>query len=144
MSAEIASDCGSIWPAVNALIEAGIQVHAIRDLTRGGLATILNELTQTHRVKMCVEESRILVQEAVQGACDLLGLDPLYVANEGTFVAFVEQNDVSKALEILRKFRADAQAIGAVETGEGVIARSAFGSKRVLDMLSGEQLPRIC
>jgi hydrogenase expression/formation protein HypE len=73
-----------------------------------------------------------------------LGSTPLYVANEGTFVAFVEQNDVSKALEILKKFRADAQAIGVDEVGEGVIANSAFGSKRVLDMLSGEQLPRIC
>jgi len=144
LSAEIASDCGSIWPAVNALLGAGIQVHAIRDLTRGGLATILNELSQTHRVKMSVEEGKIPVQEAVQGACDLLGLDPLYVANEGTFVVFIEDSDTQRALEVLRRFRADAQAIGAVETGQGVIAKSAFGSKRVLDMLSGEQLPRIC
>ncbi len=144
LSSDIESDCGSIWPAVHALIEQQIQVRVVRDLTRGGLATILNELGVEHGLGMEIDETRLPVEETVNGACELLGIDPLYVANEGTFVALVAKDHADKALEILRKFRKDSQIIGRTTASAGVVAKNAFGSKRVLDVLSGEQLPRIC
>ena len=131
-----------------ALIEAGLDLHCLRDLTRGGLATALVEIAQSAGLEILVRESAIPVQNEVRGACELLGLDPLYVANEGRFIAFLPADQADRALEILRRrpVGAGAVLIGAVEKpGRGLVKlRNPFGSTRILDRLSGEQLPRIC
>jgi hydrogenase expression/formation protein HypE len=134
--------------AVEALFEAGIEVHCLRDLTRGGLSSALNEIASVARLRITVDEVAIPISDVVRGACELLGLDPLYVANEGRFVAFVPENDAGHALEILRSQSVSAGAVfaGTVhEDSSGIVTlRSRVGGHRVLDMLSGEQLPRIC
>lgn len=142
----IESDCGPLWPQVEALIAAGIDVHCLRDLTRGGLSSALNELAGSRRVSMRICETSIPVNDAVQGACEILGLDPLYVANEGRFVAFVPAAQADRAVAALASVTGSSSAsvIGAVEEGRRVWLRSRVGSNRLLDMLSGEQLPRIC
>jgi hydrogenase expression/formation protein HypE len=145
----IASDCAPLVEPVQGLLQAGIEVHCLRDLTRGGLASALNEIAAACHHNMTVEESAIPVSGPVQGACEILGFDPLYVANEGRFVAFIPQSQVDQALEVL-KFHLPSDfvpsVIGQVETSPGsqVILHSRVGSRRFLEMLSGEQLPRIC
>ncbi len=144
----VSSDTAPLWPAVEALFEAGIEVHCLRDLTRGGLSSALNEIAAVAQLRITVDEALIPVSDIVRGACELLGLDPLYVANEGRFVAFVPENDASRALEILRSLDVTVGAVRAGTVYEGssgiVTLRSRVGGNRVLDMLSGEQLPRIC
>jgi len=144
----VSSDTAPLWPAVEALFEAGIEVHCLRDLTRGGLSSALNEIASVARLRITVEEVLIPVSDVVRGACELLGLDPLYVANEGRFVAFVPESEVDRALEILRSQTVSAGAVRAGmvhEDSSGIVTlRSRVGGNRVLDMLSGEQLPRIC
>jgi hydrogenase expression/formation protein HypE len=144
----VSSDTAPLWPAVEALFEAGIEVHCLRDLTRGGLSSALNEIASVARLRITVEEALIPVSDVVRGACELLGLDPLYVANEGRLVAFVPESDASRALEILRSQTVSAGAVHAGkvhESSSGIVTlRSRVGGNRVLDMLSGEQLPRIC
>ena len=129
-------------------MEAGIDVHCLRDLTRGGLSSALNEIAAVARLRITVEEALIPVSDVVRGACELLGLDPLYVANEGRFVAFVPGSDAGRALDILRSQPVSAGAVRAGTVHENpsaiVTLRSRVGGNRVLDMLSGEQLPRIC
>jgi hydrogenase expression/formation protein HypE len=144
----IESDCASLWPAVEAMLAAGIEVHCLRDLTRGGLATAVIEIAETARLAVKLEETAVPVTEAVRGACEILGLDPFYVANEGRFVAFVPATQADAALAILQRFAIDCNAarIGTVlaaPAGE-VTLRSMVGIERILDRLSGEQLPRIC
>ena len=145
---EVKSDTASLWPAVEALFEAGVEVHCLRDLTRGGLSSALNEIASLARLRITVEEVRIPVCAPVRGACELLGLDPLYVANEGRFVAFVPEREADHALELMRSQTASAGAVraGTVhEDSSGIVTlRTRVGGHRVLDMLSGEQLPRIC
>jgi hydrogenase expression/formation protein HypE len=145
-SSSLQSDCACLWPAVEALLKAGIPVHCLRDLTRGGLATSLVEISGTGKVRISISEESIPVGEEVRGACEVLGLDPLYVANEGRFAAFVPAKDAERALATLRATGPGAGAciIGAVEAGEGVVMKSTIGASRPIDMLSGEQLPRIC
>lgn len=144
----VRSDTAALWPAVEALFEAGIEVHCLRDLTRGGLSSALNEIASVARLRITVDEVAIPISDVVRGACELLGLDPLYVANEGRFVAFVPKSDAGHALEILRSQSVSAGAVfaGIVhEDSSGIVTlRSRVGGHRVLDMLSGEQLPRIC
>jgi hydrogenase expression/formation protein HypE len=142
----IESDCAPLAEVVLKLIEAGIELHCLRDLTRGGLASALNEIAQTAQVHITIDESAVPVREDVQGACEILGLDPLYVANEGRFIAFVAPQDAERALEILRTFSSEATLIGRVlaEPRGLVTLTSRIGAQRILDMLSGEQLPRIC
>jgi hydrogenase expression/formation protein HypE len=142
----IESDCAPLAEVVLKLIEAGIELHCLRDLTRGGLASALNEIAQTAQVHITIDESAVPVREDVQGACEILGLDPLYVANEGRFIAFVAPQDAERALEILRTFSSEATLIGQVlaEPRGLVTLTSRIGAQRILDMLSGEQLPRIC
>jgi hydrogenase expression/formation protein HypE len=142
----IESDCAPLAEAVLKLIEAGIEIHCLRDLTRGGLASALNEIAQTAQVHITVDESAVPVCEDVQGACEILGLDPLYVANEGRFVVFVAPQAAERALGILRTFAPEATLIGQVfaEPRGLVTIKSRIGAQRILDMLSGEQLPRIC
>lgn len=145
---EIESDSAPLHQVVRDLLECGASVHCLRDLTRGGLATALNELAAGAKVGMTVEERCIPVRESVRGACELLGLDPLYVANEGRFVAFVPDAHVEAALAAMRRHAVAQQAvqIGTVTTEHPslVVLRTVLGTHRILDLLSGEQLPRIC
>jgi hydrogenase expression/formation protein HypE len=144
----IQSDCASLAVPVLALLEAGVRVHCLRDLTRGGLASALNEIAASARVQINVDERLIPVREEVRGACELLGLDPLYVANEGRFVAFVPSSDVAQALAVLQSnaVSAEARCVGSVcgDSAGLVVVKSSIGVQRILDLLSGEQLPRIC
>ena len=144
----VASDTAPLWTPVRALLAAGIDVHCLRDLTRGGLASALNEIAVAAGVSMVIDEAAIETAPAVRGACELLGLDPLYIANEGRFVAFVASEDVTRTLETLRQVKVSRHAVcvGCVEQSDpGVVTvRSRIGGSRVLDLLSGEQLPRIC
>ena len=144
----ILSDTACVWPSVEALLNAGIEIHCLRDLTRGGLATTLNEIAADRNVCIKLEESLIPVEETVQSACEILGLDPLYVANEGRFAVFVPAAQADAALEIMRKVPVSVGSVrvGRVEQSPGrlVMLQSRIGGSRVVDMLSGEQLPRIC
>jgi hydrogenase expression/formation protein HypE len=120
----------------------------MRDLTRGGLSSALVEITQASKLGININEKNIPVEEDVRGACEILGFDPLYVANEGRFITFLPENEAQKALDILNsgKNSQEAYIIGKVtESNAGlVIMRSTIGATRIVDMLSGEQLPRIC
>jgi hydrogenase expression/formation protein HypE len=142
--APVVSDTAPLWPAVDALFQAGIEVHCLRDLTRGGLAAVLNEIGAGMRIR----EAAIPVQETVRGACEILGLDPLYIANEGRFAAWVPSFDAGRALEVLRSVQVSAGValVGEVvdDPSRRVVLESRIGGSRVVDMLSGEQLPRIC
>jgi hydrogenase expression/formation protein HypE len=144
----IESDSAPVHEAVLDLIKAGIEIHCLRDLTRGGLASALNEIAEAARVKIAIEEKLIPVREDVHAACELLGLDPLHVANEGRFVAFVAAKDAEIAVKLMRRHAvaAGSARIGTVaeKSTPLVIIKSAIGASRILDMPSGEQLPRIC
>lgn len=139
---EIASDTAPLWQEVRSLLDAGIELHCLRDLTRGGLATSLNEIAVARGAAIRIREVAIPVRESVQGACEILGLDPLYVANEGRFVAFVPERDVTRALAVLPR----GVRIGTVHPDPAglVLLESRIGATRMLDTLTGEQLPRIC
>ncbi len=144
----IESDCAPLWPAVRALLAAHIEVHCLRDLTRGGLATALIEIAETAGVAVMLDEAAVAVTEPVRGACEILGLDPLYVANEGRFIALVPPAQVERALAVLAQTAPGGPpaCIGRVTprpAGE-VVLRGVLGVERCLDRLSGEQLPRIC
>ena len=144
----ILSDCANVWPSVEALLNAGIEIHCLRDLTRGGLATTLNEIAADRNVCIKLEETAIPVDEIVQGACEILGLDPLYVANEGRFAAIVPATQADAAIAVMKKVPVSQGAVrvGGVEANPSrtVVLQSRIGGNRVVDMLSGEQLPRIC
>ncbi len=140
------SDCAPLHAPVLALLEAGIRVHCLRDLTRGGLATALLEIASASALRIDLVEAAIPLDRRVLGACELLGLDPLYVANEGRFVALVPPDAEAAALAILQGFDPQAACVGEVASAPacGVVLRSVLGAHRILDLLSGEQLPRIC
>lgn len=144
----IESDTAPLAAPVLDLIAAGVEIHCMRDATRGGLAGVLVEIARSAKRSLLIEENSILVTEAVRGACEILGLEALYVANEGRFAAFVPEKDAEKALKILRRHEscADSRLIGRVLDDErGVVTlKSPIGVGRLLDMPSGEQLPRIC
>lgn len=144
----IESDCAPLHRTIQALLTEGTEIHCLRDLTRGGLASALTEIAQHTRLGINIKETAIAVCEPVRCACELLGLDPLYVANEGRFIAFVPQKDVELALAILRKEPVSQASalIGSVTVTDAdlVLMTGAIGSTRIVDMLSGEQLPRIC
>lgn len=146
---ELASDCRPLHRLTAAMIEAaGPAVHVLRDPTRGGLASALNELAAASGVGVVVEEAAVPVPAQVAAACDLLGLDPLHVANEGCLVAFVAPDRSEQVLAVMRGLDEGAHAtrIGTVVAGHPgrVVMRTLVGSTRVVDMLVGEQLPRIC
>ncbi len=148
LKTELGSDCAPVWPLVAALLDAAPDVRALRDPTRGGLATALCEIAAASGVGMDLQESAIPVRETVRGACELLGLDPLYVACEGRFLAVVPRERGEAALLAVRALPngASAALIGEVtETRLGAVRlRTPLGSYRVLERQSGEQLPRIC
>ncbi len=147
VESDLASDCASVHRAVLALIEGGVEVRAMRDPTRGGLASALNELASSGGVGFELRERDVPVDPRTAAVAELLGLDPLYSACEGRFVAVVPREQAEAALDILRSVpvSAGAAAIGeATEDAGRVVVRSDFGTRRMLPMLSGEQLPRIC
>jgi len=144
----IESDSAPVHEIVLELLKAGIEIHCLRDLTRGGLASALNEIAEVAHLRIEIVEKSVPVREDVHAACEMLGLDPLHVACEGRFVAFVAARDEARALQIMRGHEpgAGAAAIGRVaESTEPLVTlKSAIGASRILDMPSGEQLPRIC
>jgi len=149
LEAEIESDTRSLWPAVDALLEAvGPHMRCIRDATRGGVASVLNELARASGVAIVVHEGDVPVNPAVAGAAEILGIDPMYVANEGKLVAFVAPDHADEALAVLRSTPGCERAtdIGEVKTEPPgmVLVETAFGGKRVMDQLVGDSLPRIC
>ena len=149
LDAEIDSDTQSLWPAVDALLDAtGEQLHCLRDATRGGVASVLNELARSSGVSIVVNEAQVPVSPIVAAAAELLGIDPMYVANEGRLVAFVSPEHGEAALEALRRTPGSEHAaeIGEVraEPPGMVMVATAFGGRRVMDQLVGDPLPRIC
>jgi hydrogenase expression/formation protein HypE len=144
----VTSDCAALSEIVLTLFASGIEVHCLRDLTRGGLASALVEIAEAARFHIKIREAAIPVREDVQGACEILGFDPLYVANEGRFVSFVPAQEAERALKQMQSHPLGAQAciIGTVKEEQAglVTMQSRIGTTRIVDMLSGEQLPRIC
>ena len=143
---EIHSDCGCLKDITEALFGAGIEVRTMRDVTRGGLGTILNEIADTSRCRIELSEESIPVSDEVRGFADILGLDPLYMGNEGKMVAVVPAAQAEKALELMRgtEHGKDAAIIGEIKEGNGTFLTTRLGASRVLDVLYGEGLPRIC
>ncbi|MBL8798950.1 MAG: hydrogenase expression/formation protein HypE [Planctomycetia bacterium] len=148
LESPVLSDCAPLNGLVESLLQAGIEVHCLRDLTRGGLATALIEIAGTAGLRIHIDESAVPVAEPVRGLCELLGFDPLYLANEGRLIAFVPGAQAEDTLQVLRAhpLGEDAQRIGEVRAGDPgrVTMTSAIGATRILDLLTGEQLPRIC
>lgn len=143
---DIKSDCAPLKEIVMNLIAAGIDIHCMRDVTRGGLATVLNEVSSSSGCKVVIEEKALPVSPQVEGFCDILGLDPLYMANEGKLIAVVPKTDADKALQVMKasKYGENAAIIGKIESGTKVVMATPFGGNRVIDVLYGEGLPRIC
>ena len=144
LAADVQSDTRSLWPSVDAILGPG--VRCLRDATRGGVASVLNEIARAAGVAMLVREADVPVAPAVAGAAELLGIDPMYVANEGKLVAFVAPDAADAALARLRAHDDAAAAIGEVhaEPPGMVLVETAFGGRRVMDQLVGDPLPRIC
>lgn len=144
----IESDCAPLAGTVSNLLESGVEVHCLRDLTRGGLASALVEIAESCGYEIRLDERSIAVREDVQGACEILGFDPMYLANEGRFIAIVPAKDAEVTVRLMTDHRADFQPsiIGRVEEERtaSVVMRSLIGATRIVDMFSGEQLPRIC
>ncbi len=144
----IESDSAPVADAVLQLLHAGIEIHCLRDLTRGGLTSVLNEIAEAANLTVQVEEKLIPVREDVHAACEMLGFDPFQVACEGRFAVFLPEREVELALEILRAHPVGTGAcrIGNVteQRSSKVLLKSRIGAQRILDMSSGEQLPRIC
>lgn len=145
---EVASDTAPLHELVAAMLARKIDIHVLRDPTRGGVTSALTEIAQTAKVGMLLDEGSIPISEEVKGACEILGLDPLYVANEGKLLAIVAAEDADRVLKILRSHSLGTEAaiIGEVvnEHPGLVMMKTRVGGTRVVDMLSGEQLPRIC
>ncbi len=144
----VMSDCAALHTLVLAMLDASPAIRCMRDPTRGGLSSALNEIAAQSRVGMELQESAIPIQEAVRGACELLGLDPLYVANEGKLLAIVDSSHAEQILSAMRAHPLGKQAaiIGMVKDSRPglVTIRTSLGTTRIVDMLSGDQLPRIC
>ena len=148
LSAEITSDCQGLGHLMEAVIAAAPDVRAARDATRGGLASALNELAEAAQVGIALDEEKLPLRAEVRGVCEILGLDPLYLANEGTLVLFVPENQAQAALDAMKSTEAGQGAVivgKAVTANPGLVTmRTLFGGSRIVDMLVGEQLPRIC
>jgi hydrogenase expression/formation protein HypE len=145
---QIESDTAPLNGPVASMLEASKQIHVLRDPTRGGIASALNEIAEKANVGISLVEGNIPLTEEVEGACEILGLDPLYVANEGKLLAFVAPDEADKVLRTMRShpLGKDSVLIGEVvsEHAKVVVMKSRIGGTRIVDMLSGEQLPRIC
>ncbi len=145
---EIASDTASLHGLVQDILKACRDIHVLRDPTRGGVTSVMTEIAQSAEVGILLQEAAIPISEEVKGACEILGLDPLYVANEGKLIAVVSAEEVEAALAAMRDhpLGKDAAVIGEVVSDHPgfVTMKTRVGGKRVVDMLTGEQLPRIC
>jgi hydrogenase expression/formation protein HypE len=148
LEADIVSDTAPLYELMEALLCAAPSTRWLRDATRGGVGTVCNELARDANVAVVLDETSLPVRPAVAAACELLGIDPLYVANEGKFVAIVAPNEANAALAAMRRTQhgADAVAIGEIRADPPgvVVLRTAFGGTRIVDMLVGDPLPRIC
>ncbi len=148
LSADIESDCAPLNDLVNSVVHAAPTVRWMRDATRGGLASAVNELVRANNLSVTLQETSLPVAPAVAGACELLGIDPLYVANEGKIVIVVPEDEATAALDALRShpLGRDAAIIGIVtaEPARIVMVQTAFGGERIVDLLVGDPLPRIC
>jgi hydrogenase expression/formation protein HypE len=144
----ITSDCAPLNDLVGKMLDACVSIRCMRDPTRGGLATTLNEIASASNVGMMIEEEKIPVRESVKGICELLGLDPLYLANEGKLIAICPSEELERLLEVMKShpLGKNAQIIGRVteENPRRVILHTLIGGHRILDMLTGGQYPRIC
>lgn len=144
----VVSDTAALNGLVELMFKTTRNIHVLRDPTRGGIASTLNEIAMTANIGVHIEEDKILLTEEVKGACEILGLDPLYIANEGKLLAFIAKDDADNVLKVVRAhpLGKDAQIIGHVvaEHPKSVVMKTSIGSLRIVDMLSGEQLPRIC
>lgn len=145
---KLSSDCASLFPLLQGIFASGIQITALRDATRGGLAAVLNEWAKASKKCIHIEEKAVPICDEVQGICEFLGLEAYSLANEGTFVMALPKEDAQRALELLRAhpLGMEAQIIGHVdcEYCGKVVLHSGYGTRRFLDMPSGEILPRIC
>jgi hydrogenase expression/formation protein HypE len=145
---QITSDVAPLNGLVKSMLEATNEIHVLRDPTRGGLATSLNEIAVQSKVGIRIYEGTIPVKPAVSAACEMLGFDPLYVANEGKLIAIVEKNFGDQVLATMKDhpLGSDAAIIGTIteNPGDHVTLKTTFGTTRIIDMLSGEMLPRIC
>jgi hydrogenase expression/formation protein HypE len=148
LEVELSSDTAPVHELTHALLELGSAVRWLRDPTRGGLATALNELAQQTELAVALDETALPLRPAVVGACEILGIDPLYVANEGKLVAIVAPEATEQALAVLRGYAlgAEAAVIGEIRTDPAnlVVLETALGGSRIVDMLVGDPLPRIC
>jgi hydrogenase expression/formation protein HypE len=146
LESDLQSDCASLFTPVRDLLESGAKVRALRDATRGGVAAVLNEWAQASDVCIETDEADLPVSEAVRGICEMLGFEAYDLANEGTFVVAVAQEDASKALDVLKAHHPAAARIGEVsERHKGkVVLRSSWGTHRFMELPTGELLPRIC
>lgn len=148
ISADITSDCACLNTMIKEVLEVSENIRFMRDATRGGIGTVLSELAKTNNVGILIKEDKIVVNEGVKGICELLGFDPLYVANEGKVIFVVSSEDAEKVVETLRKneYGKEASIIGEIlEDHKGTSwMETSVGGKRIIDMLSGQQLPRIC
>ncbi len=145
---QVNSDCTSLNSLIQDVLNAGVTVKFMRDLTRGGLATVLAEMSERRLFGLAVNESEIPVRDVVKGACEIFGFDPLYLANEGKVLMVVDRSDADKALQLMKKHN-DGRAsaiIGEItkENHGRSVMNSIVGGKRIIDKLAGEQLPRIC
>ncbi|MBT9166081.1 MAG: Hydrogenase expression/formation protein HypE [Chloroflexi bacterium] len=147
-STTLQSDCASLDKIVAQMLDASSNIHCLRDPTRGGLATALNEIAAQSQVGIRIEEDRIPVRQEVRAACEMLGFDPLYVANEGKLVAMVAAEDAERVLGAIRRnnLGREAAIIGEVTAGRAgrVVMKTSIGASRIVDMLVGDILPRIC
>jgi len=145
---QIESDCSSLNGLVEVMLAASKDIHVLRDPTRGGVASVLNEIAESGQIGISIREEHIPVSEQVRGACEILGFDPLYVANEGKLIAFVSSEAAGNVLDAMHAHPLGKNAIliGEVVADHcgTVIMKTRIGGSRVVDMLSGEQLPRIC
>ena len=149
LESEVESDTRSLWPAADALLEAaGPALRCMRDATRGGVASVLNELARASAAAVLVREADVPVLPAVAGAAELLGIDPMYIANEGVMVAFVAPEALApRSRRSARRRAAPAPPRSARSRAEPpgmVLVETAFGGRRVMDLLAGDPLPRIC
>ncbi len=146
--AEIKSDCAPLSGLVKDMLEAASDIHVLRDPTRGGVATTLNEIAVQSNVTISIDEEKLPIKREVQGVCELLGMDPIYMANEGKLLIFVPGDQAERVLEVIRnnKYGKDASIIGEViNEGEAkVILKALSGGTRIIKLLAGDQLPRIC
>jgi hydrogenase expression/formation protein HypE len=148
MENSIETDCAPLNQLIDAMLDACPDIHCMRDATRGGIATVLNEFAEASRCSIQIDEGSLPIRDAVRGMCEILGLDPLYLANEGKVIAVVPRDAAEQVLEAMRAIPegTDSCIIGeVVEQPAGrLVMKTRFGGDRLLDMLVGEQLPRIC